>query len=197
MKTKLNKRKIILQTALETLTERGFEGITIESVAETLGYTKPALYYYFKNKDDLLISLVTEYMEDAHETIRRITEGPGTPRERLLEILRYYVDSNCNARGYFTIDHHITGFMKQMPEDADSARLKKLSTGIPRRIIALITEGIEAGDFREEDPAVLGSLIFSLLAGVLTHMKMASLSKLGTEGLKEKVCDFALKGITV
>ncbi len=196
-KTRETRRKKILQTALEILPQRGFDGITIESIADALGYTKPAIYYYFKNKDALLTSLVSEYLQDAYQAISRITDGDGSPKERLIHIICFYVDRNREQRGYFAIDHHVGGFMKKMPDTAEANELRKLSTKIPSRIINLINEGIEAGEFRNEDPAVLGSLIFSLLAGVLTHMEMPSLSSLGIEGLKQKVCDFALKGIVL
>ncbi len=196
-KPRETRRKKILQTALEILPQRGFDGITLESIADALGYTKPAIYYYFKNKDDLVCSLITDYLKDAHQAICAITDGDGSPKERLIRIIHFYVDRNCEQRGYFTIDHHLGGVLRKMPHTAEADNLRKLSLEIPSRLIKLINEGIQLGEFRDEDPAVLGSLIFSLLGGVLTHMEMPSLASLGVEGLKQRVCDFALKGIVV
>jgi AcrR family transcriptional regulator len=189
------KRKIILQTALAVFADRGFDGITIEAVADVLGYTKPALYYYFKNKNDLLAALVLEHLREAHGTILSITERPASPRERLQELLRFYLDKSCQQRGFFTLDHHLKGYLKQLEDASQSREIFELSAAIPRMIIAMISEGVEQGQFRREDPAVLGSLLFSLLAGVVTHLEMPALSTMGVEKLKDTVCEFTMKGI--
>lgn len=189
------KRKAILKTALEVFADRGFDGITIEAVADVLGYTKPALYYYFKNKNDLLAALVLEHLREAHSTILHITERPASPRDRLLELLRFYLDKSCQQRGFFTLDHHLKGYLKQLQDSPASREIFELSTAIPRMIIAMISEGVDQGLFRREDPAVLGSLIFSVLAGVVTHLEMPALSTLGVEKLKDTVCEFTMKGI--
>jgi AcrR family transcriptional regulator len=48
----------ILHAALDICSAEGFEGLTIEKLARSLGLTKPALYHYFKNKEDILIEAV-------------------------------------------------------------------------------------------------------------------------------------------
>ena len=54
-------RERILQVALELFTERGFDGTSLREIAEKLDVTKAALYYHFKSKDALLLSLVHDW----------------------------------------------------------------------------------------------------------------------------------------
>lgn len=50
-------RREILEVASELFTERGYEATSLRVIAERLGITKAALYYHFRNKDDILRAL--------------------------------------------------------------------------------------------------------------------------------------------
>ena len=61
----------IYEQATRLFAERGFAGTSLQDIADAMGITRPALYYYVKSKDELLAKLVTE-----------ITDGPGEPTSR-------------------------------------------------------------------------------------------------------------------
>lgn len=44
----------IIAAAAELFAERGFRAVTIDDIASCLGYTKSVVYYYFKNKNQVL-----------------------------------------------------------------------------------------------------------------------------------------------
>jgi AcrR family transcriptional regulator len=75
-------RSRILDAALELFSEHGFDGTTLQQIADRLGVTKAALYYHFRSKDDLLQALVTpasaglDQMLESHEAL------PDTPARR-------------------------------------------------------------------------------------------------------------------
>ena len=76
----------ILSVALGLIAERGFAGTTTREIAERLGFTKAALYYHFRTKDDLLAAIVGP----AREALARLVEQwPPRPspsaRRRVLE----------------------------------------------------------------------------------------------------------------
>jgi AcrR family transcriptional regulator len=56
-------RSRILSNALDLVAERGFAATSTREVCERLGFTKAALYYHFKSKDDLLVALVAPVLE--------------------------------------------------------------------------------------------------------------------------------------
>ncbi len=65
-KTKEDKevtRKTILDAALELFSRKGYDTTTLEEVAENVKMTRGAVYWHFKNKEDLLNSLLDEYEE--------------------------------------------------------------------------------------------------------------------------------------
>ena len=48
------KREAVLRTAVALFLEQGYHGATLNDVAERLNITKPALYNYFRSKDEIL-----------------------------------------------------------------------------------------------------------------------------------------------
>jgi AcrR family transcriptional regulator len=48
----------VLDAALDLFSEHGFEGTSLQDIADRLGVTKAAVYYHFRSKDDLLLALV-------------------------------------------------------------------------------------------------------------------------------------------
>jgi AcrR family transcriptional regulator len=53
----------IRTVALELFTERGYDATSLREIAEQLSITKAALYYHFRSKEDIILSLVDGYVE--------------------------------------------------------------------------------------------------------------------------------------
>jgi len=189
------RRREILDAALVIFGKKGFDGLTLEAVADAMGYTKPALYYYFRNKEEILTSLVIDSLREARDRMLWITEELKSPRERVRDLISYYMDQNFSRRGYFSMHHHIKGFLERALGEADREEIARLSQEIPHLVISMIAEGVDSGEFRKEDPAMLGSVIFGMLSGVLMHLDMPALAVMDGDCLKNTVCDIIVKGI--
>ena len=59
----LETRQAILQSALDLFYQKGYSKTTFEQIALRIGLTKGAVYWYFKNKPDLVVALINEYVE--------------------------------------------------------------------------------------------------------------------------------------
>lgn len=57
-------RKAILQSALDTFYEKGYSKTTFDEIAKRIGYTKGAVYWHFRNKPDLIVALINDYIEN-------------------------------------------------------------------------------------------------------------------------------------
>jgi AcrR family transcriptional regulator len=91
-------RARILSVALELIADRGFAATSTREIAEHLGFTKAALYYHFRTKDDLLAALVAPTMDDLEALMDRARaagaddgEAPDGPDVRR-DLVRGYVD---------------------------------------------------------------------------------------------------------
>jgi TetR/AcrR family acrAB operon transcriptional repressor len=59
----LETRKKLLESALEEMSEKPFPDVSMNDIAARVGLSKGALYWHFKNKNDLLINLVEDICE--------------------------------------------------------------------------------------------------------------------------------------
>lgn len=56
----LRTKQKLLQSALEIMSEKAYSNISMTEIAERAGYSKGAIYWHFKNKNDVLINLVRD-----------------------------------------------------------------------------------------------------------------------------------------
>jgi AcrR family transcriptional regulator len=84
-------RSRILDIALKLFSEHGFDGTTLQQIADGLGFTKAALYYHFRSKEDLLQALVAPAMTELDEVFDAHENEPDTPGERR-RFLEDYLD---------------------------------------------------------------------------------------------------------
>lgn len=54
----LRTKQKLLESALEVMSERPYSSISMTEIAERIGYSKGAIYWHFRNKNDILVSLV-------------------------------------------------------------------------------------------------------------------------------------------
>lgn len=93
---KMNKFELILDAAVKVFAENGYHGSQVSKIAKEAGVADGTIYLYFKNKEDILVSLFRERLGElvgkfeasaresatADEAIRRICELHYTELER-------------------------------------------------------------------------------------------------------------------
>jgi AcrR family transcriptional regulator len=67
-------RDRILDVALDLFIDKGYDGTSLREIAERLGITKAALYYYFTSKDDILMALHMRLHAIGDDALRRLRE---------------------------------------------------------------------------------------------------------------------------
>ncbi|GHH63950.1 TetR family transcriptional regulator [Streptosporangium violaceochromogenes] len=77
----------IQQVALELFAERGYEKTSLREVAERLRITRPALYYHFKAKEDILSSVIEDLNGSIDDLVEWAATQPRTAAARA-EVLR-------------------------------------------------------------------------------------------------------------
>jgi len=95
-------RDRILDVALELFVQSGFDGTSLRVIAERLGITKAALYYYFASKDDILMALHMRVHEFGREAIASMGDEPVTLRA-WAELVRGMMDQMMAQRKLFLL----------------------------------------------------------------------------------------------
>lgn len=148
----------IVEHAARLFAERGFAGTSVQDIADAMGVSRPALYYYFKSKDDLLASLVTEVTEGAATQIRAVArEADKDATERLRSVAWLLASWRAEQPGRFLL---LVRSESVLPPDL--ARInERAKRSTLRELTKVIEEGVAAGEFRPVEPrptalAVLG-----------------------------------------
>ncbi|OAH10606.1 TetR/AcrR family transcriptional regulator [Streptomyces jeddahensis] len=149
-----NTRQRIQDVALELFSAQGYEKTSLREIAERLEVTKAALYYHFKTKEDILISLFEDLVRPMDELIEWGRTQPHT-LETKQEVLRRYSEALTGAAPLFR-------FMQE-----NQATVRELSIGemFKERMITLL-DIIKDPDAPLTDQVRCISALFSMHAGM-------------------------------
>src|SRR5205814_1716698 len=87
-----DKRERILAAAERIFARHGFFAARVSEIARVAGVADGTIYLYFKSKDDLLISLFEDRMEQVNENLRAALGGEDPPVERLRRALERHFE---------------------------------------------------------------------------------------------------------
>lgn len=139
----------ILGRATALFAERGFAGTSLQDVADATGLTRPALYYYFSSKDQLLARIVRDTTMDVAERLEAVaTDQPDLgPVAHLRELVRRSTVFQAEHRSQFQM---LLRSEAELPAD-----ITDLYTAGRRRVLrtylTTIERGVSAGVFRPVD----------------------------------------------
>src|SRR3546814_12647541 len=89
----------VLRAAVDLFNERGFHATSLDDIASRLGITKPAIYHYFGNKDQVLFHGLTVGMEQLRAAVDEARTHSGGGMDRLRAFLILYAEINMTAFG--------------------------------------------------------------------------------------------------
>lgn len=93
------KRQAVLVAAVRMFNERGFRETSLDEVAASLGVTKPVLYHYFGNKDQILFACIDAGLAQLRPAAAAARALPGTGLDRLKAFLIDYAELNMTDFG--------------------------------------------------------------------------------------------------
>ena len=141
------KRAALIRKAARAFSARGFYNTSLDDIAAELGVTKPALYYYVKNKEEILYACHLISNELGIQAMTFAERLPGSGLDRVVALARRYVEL---LTGEFGASAVLMEFDALQPE-----KKKTIVAGrsrFDRRFRALIAKGVEDGSIRKVDP---------------------------------------------
>jgi AcrR family transcriptional regulator len=140
--------KSISQVAKEVFAERGYQGATLEDVAQRLGMSKATIYIYYKNKDDLFLHVVEDLVASTLEAITQDAQAPKEPIEKLSGIVYTMISFYERERDFFRIYLHEKHGLEVAPKDPHKRTLRDMYIQAVDHLASVLQEGIDAGRIR-------------------------------------------------
>jgi AcrR family transcriptional regulator len=154
------KRERTISAAVDLFYERGYENTTLDAVAERLGVTKPFIYAHFHSKADLLTEICTRGIASALDAINSILGLEAGPTGKLEELGRRFTTAVLQSQ------MHIAIFAREeknlLPVEFD--RISTMRRDFDRKLVALLEDGVAAGEFRIPDPQMMALAIGGMVS---------------------------------
>jgi AcrR family transcriptional regulator len=152
------KREAVLRTAVALFLEQGYHRATLNDVAKRLNITKPALYNYFRGKDEILFECWSIGNELVDECIAETSANTGSGLSKLRKLIVRYAELMTEDYGKSLVRFDIRDLSEDNRKIVQTA--KRRIDGAFRDYIA---DGVEDGSVKPCDPklaafAIAGSL---------------------------------------
>jgi TetR/AcrR family fatty acid metabolism transcriptional regulator len=185
------KSELILDAALKVIAEYGFHGSRISLIAKEAGVADGTIYLYFKNKEDILVSLFQERLGNLVTRVENSIEPTDTAAEALSKVVHihfYELENNINLA-------HVTQIELRQNSRALRSAIGIVIKPYIKLLERLIRKGMANGEFRTDlDVRITRLLIFGALDEVVTSWLISG-RKYPLTTQAEKTIEFFLQGL--
>ena len=141
------KREAVIRAAARAFNARGYHNTSLDDIAATLEVTKPTLYYYVANKEQLLFECFCAGIEPVRAAFRDARAGRADARTRLRAALLRYAEAIASEFGWCMVRAE-----DQDLSDAMRAHVKALKSEVDQAMRRLLREGMADGSIGARDP---------------------------------------------
>jgi AcrR family transcriptional regulator len=143
------KRDAVILTAARAFREHGYHNTSLDDIARELKVTKPTIYHYVENKEQLLFECFRAGLREIMDAIDEVRRHPGTACERLASVVTHYAEAVTSDFGWCMVQAE-----NQDLSAAMSKKVRALKSEIDQGIRRLITEGTLDGSIRKCDAKI-------------------------------------------
>lgn len=179
----------MLEKAAELFVKNGFHATTVEDIAKSLNMTKPAIYYYFSSKHDILYQLHDWTIGLFTERAAAILKTKDSPDVKLRKMIISHIDTAvAEMSGVSALLHEEFSLIGKA-----RAKIVRKRDTYDRMFRRVIQDGIDQGIFVDCDAALASFYILGFV-NYVPHWYRAD-GRLSIEAISQSFADLALGGI--
>lgn len=151
--------KSILEAAEILFAEKGFDAVSMSTIAARAKTSKPNIYHHFKNKHDLYMAVMTTAVSRTSALLDELEDAPGSYTQRLTEFAAGQLN---NILGHKRSTQLV--LRETLTENSQHGReLTNLVMGeVFSRLVAMVQQGQQESEFRKDiDPTMAAFMIVS------------------------------------
>ena len=162
------RRATILEATRELCRNQGYEAMTMDAVAHLAGITKPTLYAYFPNKEELAVEA---FVESVEARVKFMEDLPGelSPMEKFKKLLHYVLHEKITA------DRIVLAWPG--PPVSTHPRFREAYGALVEAGVTLLREGQARG---EANPNLDPYIVIQTYICIVTDPRLERLAKEGT-----------------
>lgn len=185
-------RSRIIEAALKLLRRYGEDKLTVVDIARSLDMSHANVYRFFRNKTDILDTIVDEWLKKVEAFLEEVADGPGTVAERIEAVV---LQLHLKRREKFLQDAEVYEAFRRLfelrPEAAPRHRLAIMA--VFKRLIA---EGVVSGEFLPIDSDEVAVVLKDATSLFLHPLMIPTVLHQPTEERARKLVRYFLAAIT-
>ncbi|MBU8916679.1 TetR family transcriptional regulator [Bacillus sp. FJAT-29953] len=180
----------IIDAAVVVIAENGYHQAQVSKIAKQAGVADGTIYLYFKNKEDILISLFEEKMGSFIEKIDEEIAGKETAAEKLLVLVETHFQLLSEDYRYAVV----TQLELRQSNKELRMRINNVLKGYLQVIDKIIMEGKETGEFYDNlDVRLARQMVFGTIDEIVTSWVLKE-EKFNLAALAPKVHRLLING---
>ncbi|GGD03079.1 TetR family transcriptional regulator [Pontibacillus chungwhensis BH030062] len=187
------KYKQIIDAAVEVIAENGYHSSQVSKIAKKAGVADGTIYLYFKNKEDILVSLFQEKMGQFIEKIEEDIKTKSNAKEKLLAMINTHY-------GLLSQDHHLAIVTQLELRQSNKDLRLKINDVLKRYLLVIdhiVEEGKTEGLFHDSlDLRLVRQMVFGTLDETVTNWVMND-QKYSLTEQAEEVHELLIHGLTI
>lgn len=144
------RRQQILDIATRLFRNRNYHETSLDHIAAEVGFTKPAIYYYFESKEAILFEIHRKLIEEATVKIKAIASGEGDAFQRMDRMLRMHLIMVLEQRDANKVFYEEQGLLAEDRE----AQIRSAQRRYERIFREVYIDGVAEGLLRDVEPSV-------------------------------------------
>jgi len=156
------KRKATLRVAARIFNKKGYHNTSLDEIAEELGVTKAALYYYVSGKDELLYECIKLTHECGRRARMAVEAHQGSALERLRILYGQFIVNLINEQGAYSTSGDILALPEEQRDELLEAR--RLFDRYSRQLLA---DAVAEGSLREVDVRLTSNFVLGAINWIL------------------------------
>lgn len=169
---KEQRKSHILDTARKLLLEKGLAATSINQIAKHSELSVGAIYFYFKDKEELFAALQLEGLDLLHQSIQESVDLQASPEEKIRAIAKAYLQFSEEHKNYFDIINYFLASPETIFPTNLKAEIDEHGNASIFALTSAIREGIDAGVFKDVDPRRQAIILWSAFHGVIQLRKL-------------------------
>ena len=169
------KREAVIRAAAHAFNRKGYHNTSLDDIAAALEVSKPTVYYYVSNKEQLLFECFVAGIEPIRAAFHEARLMKAPARERLKAVLRHYGQAVASEFGWCMVRAE-----DQDLSPAMSGHIKALKSEIDQGVRRLLREGMQDGSIHACDPKMTAFALAGALNWI-AHWYRESQSLSGAE----------------
>ena len=138
-------REKILLTAKSLFIQQGYHGLAMRQISEAVGVSKAALYYHFKDKEELFLAILDIYLNEIESAIDDIQSKRLSSSEQLRMFVEYILSQPAEQRAVMRLGSQE---MAQLSASSRKSFGKVYREKFIGKLIAIFQAGIKSGELK-------------------------------------------------